>query len=128
MLQQTIGVAAGVASTLLAFLPEIGTLAKTTVARLAGLAPLDNDSGASRKPRHIQGGRAEVRRCLFMAARTALNHDPDMIAFAARLTGGGKSYKVMITAVMRKLLVRLNARLRDALAGRAGVAPAPSVS
>jgi transposase len=54
--------------------------------------------------------------------------DPDMIAFAARLTGGGKSYKVMITAVMRKLLVRLNGRLRDALAGRAGGAPAPSVS
>lgn len=52
MLQQTIGVAAGVSSTLLAFLPEIGTLAKTTVACLPGLAPLDNDSGASRKPRH----------------------------------------------------------------------------
>jgi transposase len=128
VLQQTIGVAAGVASTLLAFLPEIGTLAKTTVARLAGLAPLDNDSGTSRKPRHIHGGRAEVRRDLFMAARTALNHDPDMIAFAARLTADGKCYKVMITAVMRKLLVRLNARLRDALAGRAGVAPAPSAT
>jgi transposase len=128
VLQQTIGVAAGTASTLLAFLPEIGTLAKTTVARLAGLAPLDNDSGTSRKPRHIHGGRGEVRRCLFMAARTALNHDPDMIAFAARLRGNGKSYKVVVTAVMRKLLVRLNARLRDALALRAGVAPAPSAT
>ena len=128
VLQQTIGVAAGVASTLLAFLPEIGTLAKTTVARLAGLAPLDNDSGTSRKPRHIHGGRAAVRRDLFMAARTALNHDPDMIAFGARLTADGKGDKVMITAVMRKLLVRLNARLRDALAVRAGVAPAPSAT
>jgi transposase len=128
VLQQTVGVAAGVASTLLAFLPEIGTLAKTTVARLAGLAPLDNDTGTIRKRRHIQGGRAEVRRDLFMAARTALNHDPDMIAFGARLTADGKCYKVMITAVMRKLLVRLNARLRDALAARAGAAPAPSAT
>ena len=116
ILQQTKGVGPGTAAALIAFLPELGRLTKGAAARLAGLAPLDRDSGTIRKQRHIHAGRAEVRRNLYMAARSAINHDPDITAFAQRLKARGKPDKVVVTAVMRKLLVRLNARLRDAIA------------
>jgi transposase len=100
-----------VSQTLIALLPELGQLTRRTIASLVGLAPYDDDSGKRRGERHIKGGRATVREALFMAAGVAIRHNPVIAAFAARLAG--KPPKVIITACMRKLLVILNAMLRD---------------
>jgi transposase len=76
-----------------------------------GVAPFDDDSGQRRGQRCIQGGRAKVRHVLFMATQIAMRHNPVIAAFAKRLAG--KKPKVIITACMRKLLVILNAIVRD---------------
>lgn len=100
------------AATLLAHMPELGTLHKGEAACLAGVAPINRDSGKTSGPRHIEAGRAAVRRCLYMAALVALNTNPVIKAYAAGLKARGKSFKVIITAVMRKLLIILNGILR----------------
>jgi transposase len=105
------GVGRVVATTLIALLPELGRLSRRMIASLAGLAPYDDDSGKRRGERHIKGGRATVREALYMAALVAMTHNPLIAAFARRLHG--KKPKVIITACMRKLLVMLNAMLRD---------------
>jgi transposase len=102
------GVSDGTAHQLLADLPELGTLGRQKIAKLAGLAPLADDSGPRRGQRHIRGGRQPVRNALYMAAFNATRHCERFKAFAKRLTDAGKSYKVVATAVMRKLLVTLN--------------------
>jgi transposase len=105
------GVGPVVAPTLIALLPELGRLSRRMIASLVGLAPYDDDSGKRHGERHIKGGRATVREALYMAAVVAMKRNPVIAAFAQRLAG--KKPKVIITACMRKLLVILNAMLRD---------------
>ena len=80
---------------------------------MAGLAPINDDSGKLKGPRHIEAGRAAVRKALSMAALVAIQHNPVMRLFADKLKRNGKPAKVVITAVMRKLIVTLNAILRS---------------
>jgi len=105
------GVGPVVAATLIAHMPELGTLPRGQAAALAGLAPYDNDSGEHKGRRHIDAGRGAVRRCLYMAALTAIRACPHLHDYAARIQARGKPAKVAITAVMRKLIVILNAVL-----------------
>ena len=107
------GVGPVTATTLLADLPELGTLNRQQIAALVGLAPLNKDSGRKRGKRHIFGGRKAVRSKLYMAALSASKHNPTIRSFYERLLAKGKLEKVALTACMRKLLVILNAMIRD---------------
>ena len=99
--------------TLLAELPELGRLNRREIAALVGLAPFNRDSGSLRGRRTIWGGRAALRATLYMAALTAIRHNPVIAAFNDRLRAAGKPPKLAITACMRKLLVIVNAMVRD---------------
>ena len=101
---------------LLAQLPQIGLVSNKAIAKLAGLAPIADDSGARHGQRHVRGGRAPVRSLLFLVADIARRYDPDLGAFHAKLSAAGKPKMVVRTALARKLLVRLNARARIARA------------
>lgn len=101
-------------ATLACELPELGRLDGKAVARLVGVAPLARDSGQWRGRRTIWGGRAGIRTVLYMSALTALRYEPRLREFYQRLRARGKAAKVAIVAVMRKMLVILNARMRDA--------------
>jgi transposase len=101
-----------VAHTLIALLPELGTLSRRAIAALVGVASFDDDSGKRTGARAISGGRAAVRRVLYMAALVGKRHNPVLSAFARRLAG--KKPKVIIVACMRKLIVILNAMQRSA--------------
>ena len=107
------GIGPVVARTLLAELPELGTLTRQEAAALVGVAPLNRDSGRTQRPRCIGGGRAGVRAKLYMAALTAARCDPAMHAFYDRLVQHGKPAKVALVACMHKLLTIANAILRD---------------
>jgi transposase len=107
------GVGPTVARTLLAALPELGTLSRRQIAALAGLAPRNRDSGQFRGQRRIGGGRAEVRSVLYMASLSAARANPVLRPFYQRLRAAGKRAKVALVAVARKLLTMLNAMLRD---------------
>lgn len=107
------GVAARTVATLLAELPEIGTLSNKAVAKLAGLAPLANDSGKRSGPRSIRGGRSHVRTILYLVADVARKYDPSLADFRQRLLAQGKPKMVVRIALARKLLVRLNAKARE---------------
>jgi transposase len=108
------GVGAVTSAVLLAEMPELGSLDAKQAASLAGLAPFNNDSGTSEKKRSIHGGRAGVRCALFMAALSAIRHNPDIRTFYKRLRDQGKPQKVAHIAAARKIIVILNAKLRDA--------------
>ena len=112
LMQTVTGVGAVTARTLLAFMPELGSVRATTAAALAGLAPFDRDSGKERGRRRIFAGRSQVRACLFMAAKAAIRHHRVFKTFAEGLMKRGKPYKVAVTAVMRKLIVILNTMLK----------------
>ena len=99
--------------TVLALMPELGQITDSQAAALAGVAPLNHDSGQYRGQRHIAGGRAAVRRVLYMAALTASQHNPILTAFYQRLRKNGKPAKLALTAVMRKLIVLLNRLLKN---------------
>lgn len=99
--------------TLMAELPELGTLNRKQIASLVGLAPFNRDSGTLRGKRCIWGGRAEVRSVLYMAALSAVRCNPVIKAFHARLIQAGKAKKVALVACMRKILTILNAMVRD---------------
>ena len=99
-------------STLLASLPELGRLDRKQIAALVGLAPFNRDSGSLPGSRCIWGGRAEVRRVLYMATVAGIRSNPAIRTFYLRLRAGGKHAKPALTACMRKLLVILNAMLR----------------
>jgi transposase len=103
-------------ATLACELPELGRLDGKAIAKLVGVAPMACDSGQWRGRRLIWGGRAGVRSALYMSALTAMRHEPVIREFYQRLRGRGKAAKVAIVAVMRKMLVILNARMRDELA------------
>ncbi len=107
------GVGPVLAATLLALLPELGTLANRAIGALVGVVPYDLDSGKMKGLRCIFGGRATVRRVLYMAAQVAAMWNPALKAFKQRLTAKGKKPKVVIVAVMHKLIITLNAILRD---------------
>lgn len=112
LLQSVPGVGDVTARTLLAALPELGTLERRAIAKLVGVAPLNHDSGAHRGYRAIWGGRGEVRHVLYMAALVATRHNPVVRAFYQRLRAAGKAAKVALVACMRKLLTILNSILR----------------
>ena len=102
------GIGTIVAASLVAGLAEIGTLGAKQIAALAGLAPMNRDSGERRGQRHIKGGRAHVRTALYFAAVTAVRKDSAFASFARRLECVGKAPKLILAAVMRKLLVLAN--------------------
>ena len=119
------GVGPVLSRTLLAGVPELGTLSNRQAAALVGVAPMAADSGRWRGPRRIAGGRKMVRGVLYMAALTARRFNPALKAFADRLKAAGKRPKVILTAVARKLVVLANAILRSGKpwdAARAAVA------
>lgn len=111
--RQTKGVADRTVARLMAEMPEIGTLTGKEVAKLAGLAPLANDSGKHIGRRHVRGGRTAIRSILYLVAGVVARHEPDYIAFRQKLLDAGKPRKVVRIALARKLLVRLNAKARD---------------
>ncbi len=99
-------------SSLLAHLPELGSLGRKQIAALVGVAPFNRDSGTWRGRRSIWGGRTAVRRVLYMAALVASRHNPNLRAVYGRLCDAGKPKKVALIALMRRLLVLLNALVR----------------
>ena len=107
------GVADRTVARLMAEMPEIGTLSNKTISKLAGVAPLANDSGKHQGKRAVRGGRAAVREILFIVASVVGRHEPDFIAFRERLRAAGKPPKVVRIALAHKLLVRLNAKARE---------------
>jgi transposase len=107
------GVGPVLAKTLLAELPELGELKNKQLAALVGVAPLNRDSGILRGRRAIWGGRSGVRAALYMGALVATRCNPDVKVFYERLLAAGKAKKVALVACMRKLLVILNAMLRN---------------
>jgi len=109
LLQSVPGVRQVTASNLIAEMPELGKLSREQIAALAGLAPMNHDSGMMRGKRAIRGGRATVRSTLYMAAFNAMRYNPVIALFTQRLSDTGKPFKVVVTAAMRKLLVILNA-------------------
>jgi transposase len=115
-LRTTKGVANRTVARLFAELPEIGIYSNKAVVKLAGLAPLANDSGARTGQRRIRGGRAGIRSILFLVADIARRFDPILADFHRRLTAAGKKKMVIRIALARKLLVRLNAKAREARA------------
>jgi transposase len=114
ILRSAKGVGVAVSTSLLAELPELGKLSPRQIAKLVGTAPLACDSGQFKGKRMIWGGRASVRTVLYMAAVVAKCHNPTIRCFYERLRAAGKPFKVAIVACMRKLLVILNAMIRDA--------------
>ena len=111
LLQSVPGVGPQLSYTLLAALPELGRLDRRAIAALVGVAPLACDSGTRRGRRQTWGGRADVRRVLYMAAHVAARWNPVLRAFHQRLRAAGKPPKVALVACMRKLLTILNAML-----------------
>jgi transposase len=113
LLRSIKGIGPVVSRTLLAAVPELGTLDRRRIAALVGLAPMADDSGQHRGARRIQGGRSWVRSALYMAALAARRFNPVLRSFAERLAAAGKRPKVILAAVARKLLVIANAVLRS---------------
>jgi transposase len=113
------GVGPVLKSTLLTQLPELGHVDRHAIAKLVGVAPLNCESGMMKGQRHIWAGRSAVRTVLYMAALVAVRHDENMKTFYQRLRAAGKPAKVALVAAMRKLLVILNARMRDFLTQQA---------
>jgi transposase len=113
LLQSVKGVGPVLSATLLAGLPELGTLDRHAIAALVGVAPFARDSGRQAGERPIWGGRAQLRAPLFMATLAAVRSNPVIHACYTRLSDAGKPHKVAMVACMRKLLTILNAMLRD---------------
>lgn len=112
-LEAIAGVGPVVAATVLAEMPELGTLNPQTVAALAGVAPYNRDSGAETAIRHIGGGRRPVRCALYMATLSAVKYDRILKAFYRRLRAAGKKPLVAMTACMRKLVILMNRLLQN---------------
>jgi transposase len=113
LLRSVPGVGPVLARTLLAELPELGTLPRRRLCALVGVAPFNRDSGTFRGKRQVWGGRAPVRAALYMGALVATRHNPLIREFYERLLAAGKPKKVALVACMRKLLSILNAVMRD---------------
>jgi transposase len=113
LLRSVPGVGPQLAVSLLAYLPELGTLDRKRIAALVGVAPFNRDSGTFRGRRTVWGGRRRVRTALYMATLVASRHNPVIRPFYQRLLAAGKPKKVALTACAHKLLIILNAMLRD---------------
>lgn len=124
LMQTVAGVGPRVSRTLLAELPELGTLGRREIASLAGLAPMNRDSGTWRGKRYVQGGRMPARNALYMAALVAVKWNPTFKTQYERLLKAGKAKKSALVAVARKLLVALNAMIRDETVWKEGLAHA----
>ncbi len=116
--QQIKGVGPGTASTLIAAMPELGTINRRQVAALAGLAPINRDSGTSRGRRFTQGGRSTVRTMLYMAALSAIRSNTKYTTAYKAMIAAGKPAKLAITAMARQLLIAINAIARDIIKKR----------
>jgi transposase len=113
LLQSVPGVGPTLSRTLMAELPELGSLDRRTIAALVGVAPFNRDSGKFRGRRSVWGGRANIRSVLYMATFSATRYNPVIQAFYKRLIATGKAFKVALVACMRKLLVILNAMVKN---------------
>lgn len=107
------GVGEVTAWTLLAYLREIDSLNRNQLVALVGVAPFNDDSGQDSKRRYIQGGRAKVRRALYMAAHSAATCNPVIASYVGRLRARGKPYKCAIVAAMRKLIIHIQSLLKS---------------
>lgn len=113
LLKSTPGVGDTLVYTLLADLPELGTLNNREIGKLVGVAPINRDSGQRRGKRRIQGGRASIRTVLYMATLSATQCNPVIKAFYKKLVAQGKHKKVAITACMRKFITILNTMVKN---------------
>jgi transposase len=113
-LQSIKGVGPQTANILITHMPELGTINRRQIAALAGLAPVNRDSGASRGRRFVQGGRSPVKTALYLAALSAARFNPTLKSFYQRLRDNGKTPKAALIAVARKLLTILNAVAKSA--------------
>ena len=113
LLRSVPGVGPQLSVALLADLPELGTLGRRQIAALAGVAPMNRDSGNMRGRRSVSGGRARVRAVLYMGALVATRHNPVIRSFYQRLLAAGKPKKLALTACMRKLLTILNSMVKS---------------
>ncbi len=113
ILKSVPGIGNVIATTLVASLPELGQVSDKRISALVGVAPFNRDSGKYRGSRTIWGGRSSVRAVLYMGTLVAVQHNPVLKAFYARLLAQGKAKKVALTACMHKLLRILNAMIRD---------------
>lgn len=113
LLKSVPGVGDTTARTLLIELPELGRASRQQIAALVGVAPINRDSGMFRGQRRTSGGRAKIRSALYMATLVATRFNPLIRAYYLRLQAAGKKKKLALVACMRKLLVILNAMLRD---------------
>ena len=116
VLRSIVGIGRTTAVTLLALMPELGRIDRRQAAALAGLAPHPRQSGATEGYQRTRGGRPELKRALFLPAQTAARHNPALKDAYQRLRSAGKKPIVAIVAIMRRLIVIANARLRDAYA------------
>lgn len=112
IMQQVCGVGATTSWSILAYLGEITALKRNQLVALAGVAPYNRDSGKFKGKRRIEGGRAKVRKCLYMAAQSAAVHNPHIKEYVDGLRSRGKPYKCAIVAAMRKLLIHLQSLLK----------------
>lgn len=115
LLRSIPGIGPVAATALLALMPELGRRSGKTIAALAGLAPMNRDSGTFRGQRTISGGRSEVRKALYMAAVSAIRANPPLAAFFQSLTHRGKAAKLALVAVARKLIVTANAIIKTGI-------------
>lgn len=113
IMQSVPGVGPMLTVSLLAGLPELGTLNRKQIAALVGVAPLNRDSGTYRGKRRVWGGRAAIRKVLYMACMSAVRYNSVLSCFYHRLIEAGKPHKVALTACMRKMLVTLNAMVKN---------------
>lgn len=123
LLESVPGVGAVTSSTLIGLLPELGQLSRKQIASLVGVAPVNCDSGQMRGKRFVMGGRSSVRGALFMAALVATRYNPVIREFYGRLLAQGKAKKLALVACMRKLLVILNAILKQKQAWQPPIMP-----
>ena len=107
------GIGITTAATIIALMPELGTMDRRQTAALAGLAPHPKQSGATNAYRRTKGGRPNVKKAIFMAAMSASKHNPQLKPTYQRLINAGKKPIVALTAIMRKLIVIANAKIRD---------------
>lgn len=112
-LQEITGVGPVLASTLLAYVPELGKIESPQLSALIGVAPHPKDSAKSSAPRHVRGGRSQVRHVLYMAAVCASRTNPILTAFYQRLRANGKPAKVCLIAVMRKMVCLMNLLIKN---------------
>lgn len=113
LLESANGVGAATTLALLSGLPELGRLNRRAISKLVGVAPLADDSGQRKGKRHIWGGRPRMRKALYMATLSAMQYNPAIAPLYQRLVAAGKPKKVAMVACMRKLLIILNAMVRD---------------